>query len=75
MGKLGINSQLKNKKVDAVFAAQAVFEQRSRELGIAPTFFIKTIESKKPFGIYISRWYLQNNKGFMEVLNKNIRTR
>ncbi len=68
-------SLLKNKKVDAVFAAQAVFEHRSHELGIAPTFFIKTIESKKPFGIYISRWYLQNNKGFMEVLNGSIRTR
>ncbi len=64
-----------NKKVDAVFAAQAVFETRIRSLAIYPKTFVKTIENKKPFAIYISREYLENNEGMMEVLNENIHTR
>ncbi len=64
-----------NKKVDAVFAAQAVFETRIRSLAIHPKTFVKTIEIKKPFAIYISKRYLENNEGMMEVLNRNIYTR
>jgi len=74
----GINelpNLLINKKVDAVFAAQAVFETRIRSLAIHPKTFVKTIEIKKPFAIYISKSYLENNEGMMEVLNGNIVTR
>lgn len=64
-----------NKKVDAVFAAQAVFEIRARELNIRRSFFIKKIEQKKPFAIYISKRFLEEHEGFMERLNGNITTR
>ena len=64
-----------NKKVDAVFAAQAVFESRIHSLAIHPKTFVKSIESKKPFAIYISRAFLENNEGLMKVLNGNIHTR
>ncbi len=66
---------LMNKKVDAVFSAQAVFEIRARELNIGRGTFIKKIESKKPFAIYISKRFLAENEGFMTRLNKNITTR
>jgi len=35
---------------------------------------MKTVESKKPFAMYISKYYLQSNEGFMKVLNGNIST-
>jgi polar amino acid transport system substrate-binding protein len=63
------------KQVDAVFVAQAVFESRMKTLAIHPKTFVKTVEAKKPFGIYISKYYLQSNEGFMKVLNGHITTR
>ncbi len=61
-------------QVDAVFVAQAVFESRMKSLAIHPKIFVKTVEVKKPFSLYISKYYLQSNEGFMKVLNANITT-
>ncbi len=61
-------------QVDAVFVAQAVFESRVQSLAIHPKTFVKTVEVKKPFSIYISKYYLQSNEGFMKVLNGHIST-
>ena len=59
-------------KVDAVFAAEAVFEKSCEELSINTYLFDKTVESGKPFSIYIAHTYLKENKGFMEDLNRYI---
>lgn len=63
---------LMNKRVDAVFAAEAVFEQTCREQSVALSLFKKDIQKGKPFGIYVSKTYLKRNPGFMEALNSAI---
>jgi hypothetical protein len=63
---------LKDKKLDAVFAAQTVFEKSSRDANISPRIFKRKVEVGKAFGIYISKSYLQRNQGFMQDLNHYI---
>lgn len=63
---------LMNRKLDAVFAAEAVFEKSSKESGISLRIFEKKVERGKPFGMYISRQYLKKNKGFMKKLDQYI---
>lgn len=59
-------------KVDAVFAAEAVFEKSCEEEKVPTTLFRKNIEIGKPFGIYMSKEYLRENAGFMKKLNRYI---
>ncbi len=65
---------LMDKKVDSVFSAQVVFERHAQQQNIHMRSYMKTIESKKPFGIYINKRYLLKNEGFMEALNALIKT-
>lgn len=59
-------------KVDAIFAAEAVFEKSCAELNINLHTFDKTVESGRPFSIYVAKSYLKNNQGFMTDLNRII---
>lgn len=63
---------LLNNKVDAVFAAESVFMQACRDQSISLKTFHKTIEVKRPFAMYISKLYLDNNPNFMQALNQEI---
>ena len=63
---------LDKKRVDAVFLASLVFRKELALHGYSSDKYIEIVEQSKPFGIYISKEYLENNPGFMEKLNSAI---
>lgn len=70
---LQLPSLLMNKKVDAIFSAESVFEQVCLDQEINPNLFRKHIESRRPFGFYISKTFLAKHNGFMRQLNHHIK--
>jgi len=70
---LQLPSLLLNKKVDAIFSAESVFEQVCLDQEMNPSMFRKHIESRRPFGIYISKGFLAKKEGFMQRLNEHIK--
>jgi len=65
---------LSQKKVDAVFAAQTVFRYSTVKAGLSNSAFDFEVESSKPFGMYVSKKYLQTNPDFLPHFNKLILT-
>lgn len=63
---------LLNRRVGAVFLAEAVFLKACEDQGIDPRSFTQIVEIAKPFGIYIHKAYLENNPEFMGKLNQAI---
>jgi len=58
------------RRVDAVFVAEAVFENAAKKFGFSQ--FQKTVEMSRPFGIYISKKFLKKNPDFLVKLNAAI---
>ena len=68
-------SLILNKQVNAVFSAESVFLQACADNEVNTNLFRATVESKRPFGMYVSKGYLNKNPGFMQKLNKEIITK
>ena len=66
-------SLLLNKQVNAVFSAESVFLQACADNEVNQNIFRATVESKRPFGMYVSKAYLNQNPSFMQKLNKEIK--
>ena len=60
-------------KIDAVFLAEIVFDKYIAQSGINKSQFKKIIEVSKPFGIYISKEYINSHPEFMGRLNAAIK--
>ncbi|MCP4594897.1 ABC transporter substrate-binding protein [Neptuniibacter sp.] len=69
---LALPRTLHKKRISAVFLAELVFIESSKELGLSEDDFIQVVEIAKPFGIYISKAYLEHHPGFMQRLNTAI---
>ncbi|KGJ88190.1 substrate-binding periplasmic protein [Colwellia psychrerythraea] len=64
-------AMLKSHRIDAAFVADAVFEH---ELDVKElSKFTKVVEVKKPFGIYISHYYLKKHPDLLEQINSSIK--
>lgn len=63
---------LSEKRLDAVFLAEAVFWDEVDESKIPREKFRHFVAIAKPFGIYISKDWVQDHPGFMTRLNKAI---
>lgn len=64
---------LDQERIDAVFLAEVVFAQEAAATGFEVEDFTQVVAMAKPFGIYISNHYLEENKGFMTTLNEAIK--
>jgi len=63
---------LERKRIDAVFLASLVFNKELKAHGYTKSDYVEVVEKSKPFGIYISKEYLQTHPGFMQRLNASI---
>lgn len=60
------------KRIDAVFLASAVFQKELESQGYKDAEYVEVVQQSKPFGIYISKAYLEKHPNFMETLNASI---
>lgn len=63
---------LLRKRIDAVFLAELVFEKAIKEKGLTLSQFKKVVAVEKPFGIYISKKYLESSPETLKNINKSI---
>jgi len=63
---------LEKKRIDAVFLSSAVFHQVLKAQGYSTKDYVEVIQKSKPFGLYISKAYLERNPYFMKKLNTAI---
>ena len=63
---------LLHKRIDAVFLAELVFEKAIKEKELPLSHFKKVVEVEKPFGIYISKKYLESSPDTLKSINKSI---
>ncbi len=59
-------------KLDAALLAEKVFWEQAKEQQVDRSAFQAVLAIEKPFGIYISKQYLEENTGYMERLNRAI---
>ncbi|MFT6528652.1 MAG: polar amino acid transport system substrate-binding protein [Psychrosphaera sp.] len=64
--------QLMHNRVDTIFLAEEVFKQALKSSKWKPNDIKTHLEVSKPFGVYISKFFLQQHPNFMERLNKAI---
>lgn len=67
--------QFTHKTLDAVFATEMAFRYQLDNLPFSKKHYRIIKDSERPFGLYISKHYLQNNKNVMQTINANIETR
>jgi len=64
-----------NRNLDAVFATYSSFKYQLDTQGIPSKRYRVINDSKRPFGVYISKHYLRKHPGFMKILNRQIKTK
>lgn len=63
---------LEKKRIDAVFIASIVFRKTLTSQGYFAKDYVEVVQEARPFGIYISKAYLEKHPGFMDKLNSAI---
>lgn len=58
-----------NKKVDAIFVSQAVFNSSLQNSQHKPELLNYTVEIAQPFGLYVSKDYHHQNPDFLNTFN------
>jgi polar amino acid transport system substrate-binding protein len=71
-GRLFPRLLLEKKRIDAVFLASIVFRKELQAAGYSSDDYVEIVEKSKPFGIYISKRYIEKYPDFMKKLNAAI---
>lgn len=71
-GRLFPRLLLEKKRIDAVFLASIVFRKELQAAGYSSDDYVEIVEKSKPFGIYISKRYIEKHPDFMTKLNAAI---